>query len=176
MVFTRSSLLDKEQEVKLAEKMVVLWKSGKTAIQIASDLQFGVFGTPYARFNEKSVYTYKAKFNKGLGDKGTYKHLERFTDKFAKRCGGITKGLPRYKNKPTEPIKFKAFEDTLNKILPKVAYKEKDWFSNYVCRKRAYLILLFWTPLRKSEIYERVAKDFIIEGDSLKIDLYRKKK
>ena len=176
MVFTRSALLTEENEVKLAEEMVTLWKLGKTATQISTDLQFGAFGTPYAKLNKLSVYTYKEKFNKGLGDNGTYFHLERFKDKFSKRIGGIKKGEKRYKNKPTEPISFKEFENTLNKTIPKVDYKEKDWFSNYVCRKRAYLILLFWTPLRKSEIYERVAKNFIVEGNTLKIDLYRKKK
>jgi len=45
-------------------------------------------------------------------------------------------------------------------------------------RKRAYLILHYWTPLRKSEIYEREIEDFEIDRENrvLIIDLFRKKK
>ena len=43
-------------------------------------------------------------------------------------------------------------------------------------RQRSYLILHYWTPLRKSEIYERVISDFEIKSDTLIVHLLRKKK
>lgn len=46
----------------------------------------------------------------------------------------------------------------------------------YVRRKRAYLILHYWTPLRKSEIYDRTINDFETKKGELVIHLRRKKK
>jgi hypothetical protein len=71
-------------------------------------------------------------------------------------------------------VSWNEFKARLNSELPFV-----DWgteYGFYVCRKRAYLLLHFWTPLRKSEILERSRKDFSIKGQFLEISLYRKKK
>jgi hypothetical protein len=60
------------------------------------------------------------------------------------------------------------FVEALNEKLP--------FDSTYCRRARSFLITLFWTPLRSSEIYERVRSDFKITKPKIKINLFRKKK
>jgi site-specific recombinase XerD len=61
------------------------------------------------------------------------------------------------------------FKKKLNKKLPK-----SDDLS--VKSKRAFLIAIYWTGLRSSELYERVFDDFEITETKLIIHLLRKKK
>lgn len=153
MGFARQPVLVPEIEERLKEEMRPLWNGGALARDIASKLNFGVKveGNPYSKLKVRHVWFYRFKFG------------------FRKRKGGIKKGRPRYKKKLEEPMQFKEFQATLDKRIPHVP-------TDYARRKRAYLILHYWTPLRRSEILERVAKDFSIKHDVLKINLYRKKK
>jgi site-specific recombinase XerD len=61
------------------------------------------------------------------------------------------------------------FVKILNKQIPKSENFETQ-------RKRAFLITLYNTPLRESEIYEREDKDFTITESTITIHLLRKKK
>lgn len=164
MGITRTALLKPEVENQLRLDLKELWTAGKTAKEIADILEFGVKDTKYAQLKVFHVWLYRSKFAK------------KYPRSFPKRGNaGIRKGQPRYKTKPEETMSFTEFKEQLNRELPKVEYKS-DIYTAYVCRKRAYLILHFWCPLRKSEIYERLGKDFRLKGKFLKIDLYRKKK
>ena len=179
MGFTRSSLLTKEQKAELKKKMEPLWysattsKHGKdtptyTAQTIAEQLHFGeekikdsitnkTIDNPYKNLKTHSVYLYSHEF------------------KFAKRDGGIPKGRSRYLHKQTEIMTPEEFKKRLNTNCPKITDPTAPNYT-YSCRKRAYSLLTYWSPLRKSEIIERLRKDFSIEGEQLIINLWRKKK
>jgi hypothetical protein len=202
MPFQRSPKLEAKIEVQLAKAMKPLWNSGFTARQIASKLHFGeptivVKGeeqdNPYAKLRKFHVWAYRSKFNKGKQDKNT-KHLEPFKGKFPKRKGhGIKKGQPRYKVKHKKTMQFQEFKAKLNEELPldkEPLFEEELSFSEKLLlykkllnltpegirKRRSFLILSYWSPLRRSEIIERVRKDFVEKGDILEINLYRKKK
>jgi len=170
MGFTRSPKLDPVLEVKLAEEMHPLWTNGETAKEIATILEFGVPNTPFEKLQVFHVWNYRTKFNKGVGENGKYKHLEPYKGKFRRRrTGGTVKGKSRYKSKPEETMSFQTFQSKLDSAVPKIP-------SPYTMRKRAYLILHYWSPLRKAEITERLGTDFKVKGDFCVINLYRKKK
>ena len=151
MPIRRAAILKPEIEDKLKKELHTLWDAGFPARIIAEKLNFGVKGTDYEKLKRHHVWFYRSKF------------------KFKKRRGGIKKGSSRYKVKHQEIMPFQKFASNLNEKVPKIP-------TSWVQRIRAYIILHYWTPLRKSEIIERKRKDFKIKGEVLIIDLYRKKK
>lgn len=164
MGFSRQPVLERPIELKLRQELKEKWSVGLTAPKIAEALNFGIKGSPYEKLKTYHVWFYRHKFNEKDKKDETWQ-----PGQFPKRRkGAIRKGSSRYKVKHDEPMPFKVFQDALNQNCPKL--------GPYSKRKRAYLILHYWTPLRKSEIYERVAEDFEIKKDILKINLYRKKK
>lgn len=179
MGFTRSALLTNEVKEELRQAMKPLWIEGKTAKQIASILHFGEDikvanpanpnekrSNPYKNLKVHSVYLYRHEFCTS----------PKYNDKdYTKRDGGIPQGKPRYLNKRKEIMPPDEFITRLNLKCPKVTDPTALNYE-YSCRKRAYLITSYWSPLRKSEILERIAKDFSIEEDKYKVNLYRKKK
>lgn len=178
MVFTRRAILEPDIEKQLAKQMFPLWRDGMKAKQIAEELEFGE--PPYKKLKKHHVYFYRTKFNKGTGDKGKYKHLKRFEGKFPRRrkaAFGKSDEYEiknRYKDKKEKVMNFQTFKRGLNTL--KVTDEFGEGYSRMIRRKRAYLILHFWTPLRKSEIFQRKISDFDLDEGFLKIDLYRKKK
>jgi len=58
----------------------------------------------------------------------------------------------------------------LEKMIEKV--KEADLSPSH----EAYFWLLYWTGCRKSEAYERVVEDFVINGTHLIVDFHQRKK
>lgn len=172
MGFTRSAILNKEEEEVLRSQLRKLWTQGKTASEIAEILEFGKPKTstgednPYYKLKKFHVWNYKTKFN---NDKDHPARIPKHS-----KCG-IKKGQRRYKEVPDETMSFDEFKERLNSEVPSVPL-DNTWYSRYVHRKRAYLILHWWTPLRKSEIYERKAKDFTVRNNFVEINLKRKKK
>jgi hypothetical protein len=173
----RQPLLNLEQEEKLKLDFKELWdakdENGKwkyTSLEIAEQLGFGKPGT-YEKLKPHYIRYYRQKFEA--------QHQEK-PDKFPlsfprRRTPAFELGEHRYINHPKTLglLSFSEFEEKLNEILP---------YSNnfYIRRKRSFLILLFWTPLRESELYERVyikeKEDFEITPTHLVIHLLRKKK
>lgn len=151
MSFGRKPVLDIETEKTLKSDLQRLWREKKKASEIARILGFGLEGSEYQNLKPYHVYYYRKKF--GL--------LKR-------RESPIKKGTSRYKTKQTEVMPFNVFEKLLNDGLSKRTFFQR--------RMRSYLILHYWTPLRKSEIYERTADDFEIKNSFLIIHLLRKKK
>lgn len=151
MVFSRQPVLKLEVEAQLKDDLRPLWRKGDQAKKIAKELNFGKPG-PYKKLKPYHVYFYRSKFNFHRRRKPT-----------------IEKGTRRYKVKHEEIMLFQTFRDTLNEKIPKST-------NFHTQRKRTYLILHYWTPLRKSEIYERTIDDLEIDNNVLTIDLYRKKK
>jgi hypothetical protein len=165
MGLKRLPILEPEIEEKLKADLEPLWTEGLTAQQIAERLEFGLVDGKYKGNYKKlipaHVWYYREKFEKELKKQGIVG--------FKRRKKGIKKGKHRYHAKRNTIMTLQEFEETINKQLP---YSDDP----EVRMKRAYLILSFWCPLRKSEIIERLRKDFKIESGALKIDLYRKKK
>lgn len=168
--YKRLPKLEAEVEEQLAEQMKPLWNGGFTARQIANKLNFGFKGSDYEKLKILHIWFYRSKFNKGKEGKST-DHLAKFKGKFPKRKGhGIAKGQPRYKDKLKKTMPFQEFKSLLNSKLP------KSNSENLV--RRVFLILLYWTMLRKTELLERLRKDFVLNDDetTLTINLQRKKK
>jgi hypothetical protein len=150
MSFVRSPVLKPALRKKLKEKLTPLWqRPDMTAPMIAKELKFGLSGTDFQKLKMYHVYFYRAKF-------GLPPRRERI------------KGFSRYKNKQEELMSYETFCEVLDKKLDRKTFHHR--------RQRSYLILHYWTPLRKSEIYERVISDFEIKSDLLTIHLLRKKK
>lgn len=160
MPFRRQALLSPEIEVALAKEMLPLWTQGLKAETIADELRFG--HGDYQKLKPYHVYFYRIKFNSAK-----YAHLTLFKGQFPRRKKGIPKGKPRYTDKAEEMMEYEEFEELLNEGLPK---------CDENVMKRALCILHFWTPLRRSELLERIRKDFTVKGNNLVITLYRKKK
>ena len=157
-LFTRQALLNPEQEDNLKAQMLPLWNSGMPAKDIAQSLQFGVKGTQFEKVLPQYVYYYRLKFNKK--DPQSFLHRKLPPRKQS--------GLSRYKHKQEKLMTFEQFQENLNaKASP---------FNPDNKRKRSYLIVHFWSPLRASELYERTIKDFELTSESLIIHLKRKKK
>ena len=150
-VIHRQPVLTAEQQEKLEARLTPLWKEGLTAPEIAEELAFGIAGSEWEKLKAYHVYFYRSKF--GLEPRRVRES-----------------GIPRYKEKHEEVMKPSEFIDTLNSKPDRSLSRHR--------RRRAYLILHYWTPLRKSEIYERNIEDFTIDKKKrvLKIDLFRKKK
>lgn len=183
MVFKRTAVLTEEEETKLAQQMLPLWNSDPPipAKEITRKLNFGVPETEYAKLKKHSVFYYRLKFNNPVSRLGkVYKHLKRFEGKFPRRREGAFgkssdyEKKNRYKNKKKKVMTFQTFKEGLETIP--ITEEFGSGYSRLIRRKRAYLILHFWTPLRKSEIYERTINDFDFDEGFLEINLYRKKK
>lgn len=154
--FTRQPLLKPEVEAELEKDLTRFWfskdKDGRKykGKDIARMLCFGVEGMPYEKLKPCYVYYYRQKFG-----------LHR------RRKAPFRKGTSRYKDKQEEIMPWQQFESVLNERVPKCP-------SNR--RKRSYLILHYWTPLRSSEIFQRKIDDFELMQTKLIIHLLRKKK
>ena len=178
MSFVRQSLLKPEIEEELKEIIDILWNSKNpdtdkyeySGQEIAEMLKFGKSilvnkkeTNPYASLKPEYIFFYRQKFKLPLRKKAS----------FAKTTDSVEAGLrkTRYKVEPEDLglISTKAFVELLNTNLPK-------FDSFYYKRARSYLIVLFWTPLRSSEVYERVITDFEITETKVIIHLLRKKK
>lgn len=174
MGFTRSLLLEKkETEIQLAKQMMPLWTKGLTPRQIAARLEFGK--GDYIKLKPRHVYYYRGKFNAGE------KWLSFFQGKFPPTPNrGHPLGKPHYKKKQKQIMPFPEFRDRLNSMLLPNALNAEE---------RTLAIINYVTPLRKTEILERVYYDDpdISElkfyppdpakpSTRLIIDLYRKKK
>jgi hypothetical protein len=160
MSFTRQPLLKPEVEEQLKDELSQLWLMGMTGKNIAQDLQFGVKGTDYEKLKPHYVYYYRQKF------------AEKNPDLFPPRNEPpFAKDESRYKHPPEELgiMEPEEFIETLDEKLPPID-------SFYAKRARSFLILLFYTPLRSSEIYERTIDDFEITKTKITIHLLRKKK
>lgn len=151
MSFVRQPILTKQEEEQLKADLSKLWREGYTASKISKILGFGITGTIYEKLKPYHVYFYRQKFG------------------FRKRQNGaFNKGESRYRKKITDTLTFEQFQTLLNSNIT-----DKTFFGR---RMRAYLILHYWTPLRKSEIYERKIDDFENKKGFLIIHLLRKKK
>ena len=167
MDFARQPLLSKEKEADLKSKMEPLWTQGLKGMEIAKQLKLGHPGTAFESLQPRYVYFYRQKFNLPLRAKPRFKK------------GSKTLPNHRYKNTPEELglMTPETFIFKLNEMLPRNEFSEAQ---------RCFLIILYWTPLRESEIFERVQNmpiedgkvrnDFEILPDKLTIHLLRKKK
>jgi len=140
----------KEQEA-LRMELEPLWSAGLGASEIARQLSFGVVGSRWEKLKPYHVYFYRRIFK--LNPRRQRKS-----------------GVSRYKVKQQEVMNPEEFIKVLDSKLSKDTFQER--------RQRAYLILHYWTPLRKSEIYERPLENFEINKKEqvLTIHLFRKKK
>ena len=168
MSLVRQPLLKPEVEDKLKNELSKHWLAGMKGKDIAQELTFGVKGSPYEKLKPCYVYYYRQKFAK---DEPELFPL-RQAPSFAKNTLSANRNLrrTRYKVQPDEIglIEPEEFIELLNEKLP---------HDSFYCRRaRSYLIVHFWTPLRSSEIYERVIQDFKITKDKITISLFRKKK
>ena len=168
MDFARQPLLNKEKEADLKSKLEPLWAEGLSGMQIAKQLKFGHPGTAFESLQPRYVYFYRQKFNLPLRAKPRFKKKNNI-------------GIPehRYKNTPEELglMTPETFIAKLNEMLPRNESSEPQ---------RCFLIILYWTPLRESEIFDRVQNmpiedgkvrnNFEILPDKLTIHLLRKKK
>jgi integrase len=163
MPIRRQAILTPTQEITLAQKLEPLWSQGLSAAEIAYELTFG--RGEYSMLKRYHVWFYRQKF-----DRAEYHWLIPFKGHFPRRKKGIRPGHSRYADKFEEVLPHREFKLLLNKNL------SKDEDDEEVMMNRAYCILQYWTPLRKSELLERLRKDFKVKEDCLVITLYRKKK
>jgi len=157
----RQPTLTESVEETLREELEPLWRSRLSAKDIAKTLHFGEEGR-YRKLKTYHVYYYRTKFE---------------LPPRVKRQSGIS----RYKHQPDtiEPLSPDEVYESLNKVylldFPIKSMVRQSMMS------RAFLWLLYYTPLRKSELYERSLGEFQIArskemGSYVLIDLYRKKK
>jgi hypothetical protein len=161
--YTRQPLLTRKNEDELAAKMEPLWAEGMKGRDIAEELGFGKPGR-YEKLMPNYIFYYRLKFNNDP-------RYAEWNGLFPPRNDPpFTEH--RYKKTPKQ-LKLmspEVFIQTLNaKLSP-----ESTMFS--VKRARAYLILHYWSPLRESEIFERIRENFEITENEIIIHLLRKKK
>ena len=109
-------------------------------------------------------------------------HVYYYREKFGLPPRRIRKsGISRYNvqpgeiPRPTLAVTIRELDKCYNPNHP------AEMFARKARDARCYILLHHYTPLRKSEVYERLINDFAIiidpvEGDRLVIDLFRKKK
>lgn len=74
--------------------------------------------------------------------------------------------MPEYKHgKQTDTIDFEMFMDRMKRAK---CYDP--------LRDKSFVALLYWVGCRKSEAYERVREDFVIDEDKLTINFHQRKK
>ena len=174
MSFRRESLLKPEVEKQLKIEMSKLWLSEEPKYlgkEIAEKLQFGVSiivkgkeTNPYVKVKPEYVFFYRQKFKLPLRKKASFAKTTE-----SKRLG-LRKSRYRVQPENLGLMSARQFVKALNWKM------DPDSDSFYHKRARSYLILHYWTPLRSSEIYERVIDDFEITKDKMIIHLLRKKK
>lgn len=168
MSFKRESILNDEVETQLKAELSVLWLKGVQGKVIAQELQFGVKGSPYEKVKPEYVFFYRQKFAKDNPELFPLRRKASFAKNTASRRDGLRKS--RYCVQPEDlgMMDSTEFVRLLNKNLP---------HDSFYCRRaRSFLITLFWSPLRSSEVYERKISDFEITKDEIIIHLLRKKK
>ncbi len=177
MSFKREALLSPEDEVHLAEKMLPLWISGEKGKEIAKKLGFGIPGTILAEVKPRYIYYFRQKFNKGeyINEQGKVKntHLKQFGGKFpVRKKPSFAQGEKRYGTRPDD-LKLLSTKEFLELIDENLGYD-----SAYSRRSKSFLALLFFSPLRSSELTLRTISDFEINEDEgkLVIKLLRLKK
>jgi len=172
MSFKRQSILDKEAEAQLKIELTPLWLQRNPKLlgeEIAEKLQFGKSiiinkkeTNPYAKLPLYYIFFYRGKFNLPIRRKPS----------FAKTTDSKRDGLrkTRYCVDPEDLgiMSSKQFFEILDKNL--------SYDSFYCKRARSFLITLFWSCLRSSEIFERPINNLEITNDELIIHLLRKKK
>lgn len=158
----RTPNLTEEVEETLKRELSYYWSRGDSAIKISEALGFGIEGGLYEKLQKYHVYYYRQKF--------------KLPPRVVRKSG-----VSRYKVKP-EDIDPPTYDELLATL--DVVYVP-DHPIKSLARKarmcRAYIWMHYYTPLRKSEVYERIISDLeIIQsetlGDYIYIDLYRKKK
>jgi len=178
MSFKRQPLLAPEVEEQFKEEFLPLWLQGMPAEvggtpekkllgrEIAEKLELGIKGSPYEKIPTSYTYFYRLKWQKLHMEKPKKNPLSfphRGTPSF-----GL--GKQRYKVSPEELdiIEPEEFIEMLNEKI----YQDSFWAR----RARSFLIVLFYSPLRSSEIYERTIDNFKITKSKVIISLLRKKK
>ena len=161
MSFTgRQPLLDEEHEALLKKELSFYWDKGYQAKDIVNRLGFGQPG-PWKDLKKHHVYNYRKKF----GLKPRRKRIS---------------GQSRYKVKPDklEPITLDKLFFAMDLKFPIDLKNPMQLRKNQM--KRAYLLTHYYSPLRKSEIYERRLDEFSIinvQGyEFIHVSLHRKKK
>jgi integrase len=178
MSFKRQPLLKREVEEQLKHEMLKFWRDHWKAKDIAEHLSFGIPHTTYEQLKPWHVYTYRSKFLKDELAKEAkdqdpsiiagYKRHRK--PAFKKKELGMR--ASRYKHRPKElgVMQPEDFIQTLNEKIPLVHADKRDRCI------RSYLIVSFYTPLRKSEIFERTIDDIEITETKITFKLLRKKK
>ncbi len=156
----RQPLLDEDFQNMLREVLTPLWNEGYSAIEIAEKLKFGNSKYLWYNLSPYHVYYYRKLF------------------KLEKRKNGIpNKSIrSRYIVKPKDvvPLTVDQVFERLNKLYPRDIPNKNINSDNM--KWRAYILLVYYGLLRKSEIFERKLADFEIMDKYLKINLPRKKK
>ena len=183
--YIRQALLNPETERQLKEEMFVYWneknskgKPKNSGKEIAEILQFGIEGTKYEKIKPNYIFFYRQRFNAELNTDET---KNDFFGKYpTRKKGAFALGESRYKYKADKLglMSIDEFFEILNEKLPLPDFIEKGREKDFFClkRSRAYLILSFHYPLRKTEIIERTISDFKITPTKVTIDIFRKKK
>ena len=132
--------------------------NGQVRKRHCKQLEFGVENSPYKKVKPAYVYYYRQKFAE--------EEPERFP---LRKEPSFAKGERRYKVHPEEIgiMELEEFVEKLNEKLPHESFYSK--------RARSFLIVLFYTPLRSSEVYERIIDNFTITKEKITIHLLRKK-
>lgn len=130
--------------------------------KIAKVLKFGE--GDYKDLETYHVYHYRKKFDL----KKRKRHYKFGKLGQAGKLYGSDEDVPEIM-KDTKDIEF--FKEVIQNIG-----KDPESKPFYNRRKRAYLILVFWSGLRKSEIYELRRQDFVISDEGLTLNAVRKKK
>jgi len=166
MSFKRQPLLNLDVEEQLKQEFHPLWLSGLSGKEIAEKLQFGVKGTIYEKVKPNYVYFYRLKWQK--------QHLKNVKqnplDFPARKKPAFAIGEHRYNVSPDD-LKLITAKEFLELIAEKFPYD-----TEYSRKAKSFLAILFFTPLRSSEIYERSIYDFEITETKIIIKLLRKKK
>ena len=126
-----------------------------TGTEIARMLGFGEPGS-YEKLKPHHVYYYRQKFK--LPERAKHYTYGKLGDYDA----------PEVVRDTMDIEKFKEYIQNIGKDP-----KSREFYNK---RKRAYLIIVFWSGLRKSEIYELTREEFEITDDGLTLETVRKKK
>jgi len=150
--------LSKEVEEQLKKDLELLWSSDLTGPEIAEKLKFG--SGIYEKLKPTHVYHYRQKF-----DLPVRVHHYKY--------GKLAEIHPdMLKDKNSSILKDVMDLNVFKKYLEGIKGKREF----YLLRKRAFLILLFWSGLRKSEVYDLRRREFDITPEGLTLLAIRKKK
>lgn len=175
MSYIRQPLLSKEEEIQLRLKMIPKWnqKPKLSGREIARQLGFGVPGSPYFKIPPHYIFFYRQKFNNIDKKHHRWEIGElpiRRQPAFAKKTTSANDNLrrTRYKYPPKKLglMSTKHFIKKINKLPNSIWHR----------RIKAFLVLMYWIPLRSSEFYSRRIEDFKITPTHLIINLLREKK